>query len=188
VRSLLLALIVAGAVAGGAGACIDHGFRCPEPRIALRNPNTLVCEQFHVPSMTCPDELDPPTWASCNACSLVATQAECLATPGCRTAYDSCYLLDEPCLGGRVYVGCVGVDRAGPVAGTCEELDAAGCSSRDDCAAWMKHHPTCNQTPDEPDEPRPSFYQPQNGTCVLVFWGCRVEPTSPITLPPADAT
>ena len=37
---------------------------------------------------------------------------------------------------------------------------------------------------DVPDpEPRP-FYQPNNGTCVLSFWGCRAEPTSPIVVPP----
>ncbi|HUQ07158.1 MAG TPA: hypothetical protein VM261_31925 [Kofleriaceae bacterium] len=164
------------------GACADEPFRCPEPRVSLRNPNTLVCEAFHVPSTVCPDESDPPTWATCNACAQVTTQADCLAAPGCRAAYDSCYLLDEPCLGGRVYVGCVGVDRAGPEPGACEDLDADGCSSRDDCAAWMRHHPTCNQMP---DEPRPTFHQPQNGTCVLVFSSCRVEPTTPVELPPA---
>jgi len=158
-------------------ACAEEPFRCPEPRVSLRNPNTLVCEQFHVPSAACPDESDPPTWATCNACAQIATQSDCLAATGCRATYDSCYLFDEPCLGGRVYVGCVGVDRAGPVAGACEDLDADGCSSRDDCAGWFQHHPTCNQ---ETPEPRP-FYQPQNGTCVLVFWGCLAEPSSPIT-------
>lgn len=169
-----LALVV---IAAGVVACIDEPFRCPEPRISLRNPTTLVCEPFHVPSPTCPDESEPPTWATCNACSNIATQAECLAAAGCRATYDNCYLFDEPCIGGRVYVGCVGVDRAGPVAGACEDLDANDCSSRDDCAAWYQHHPTCNL---DPDEPRP-YRQPQNGTCVLVFWGCRAEPASPIS-------
>lgn len=160
-------------------ACAEEPFRCPEPRISLRNPNTLVCEAFHVPSMACPDEPDPPTWAACSACAQLQDQAECLAAPGCRATYDNCYLFDEPCLKERVYLGCVGVDRAGPVAGACEDLGADACSSRDDCAAWHQHHPTCNQTP---DEPRPMLFQPQNGTCVMVFWGCLAEPVSPITI------
>jgi hypothetical protein len=159
-------------------ACAEEPFRCPEPRIALRNPFTNSCEQFHVPSMVCPDEREPPTWAACNACTDISSQTECLATAGCRATYDNCYLLDEPCINLRVFVGCVGVDRAGPVAGACDALDADGCSSRDDCAAWFQHHPTCNQ--EDPPEPRPELFQPQNGTCVLQFWGCRVEPTGPL--------
>ncbi|MBZ0234955.1 MAG: hypothetical protein K8M05_21685 [Deltaproteobacteria bacterium] len=160
-------------------ACADEPFRCPEPRIAIRNPRTLTCEQFHVPSPTCPDEPEPPTWAACGACADL-DQVECLETPGCRATYDRCHLLDEPCLGGRVFVGCVGVDRAGPVAGACEGFDAQDCSSRDDCAAWFQHHPTCDQeSPPIDMEPLP-FFQPQNGTCVLVFSSCLPEPTAPI--------
>lgn len=171
--------VVVAAVVAVVAACADEPFRCPEPRIALRNPTTLTCEQFHVPSAACPDELEPPTWAGCNACADIDVQSECLATPGCRATYDSCHLLDEPCLGGRVFIGCVGVDRAGPVEGTCDGMDAQDCSSRDDCAGWYRHHPTCNQ--EDPPDPRPSFFQPQNGTCVMVFWGCLDEPTTPIS-------
>jgi hypothetical protein len=175
-----LALAVAIAFAGLA-ACEDDAFVCPDPPLSLRNPRTLLCETFHAPSAACPDELEPPTYASCGACSaFMWDQAGCLAAPGCRPAYDNCVLIGEVCIGGRAFVGCYGVDRAGPVAGTCDDLDARDCSTRDDCAAWYQHNANCG---DPAPEPRP-FYQPQNGTCTLYFWGCRAEPTSPIT----DAT
>lgn len=162
-------------------ACADEGAGCPEPALSLRNPRTLMCESFHVPSAVCPDEFEPPTWASCGSCAeLHFDQVACLAAAGCRPAYDSCVLLDEPCIGGRVFVGCYGVDRGGPVTGACEDLDAVDCSTRDDCAAWFQHNATCGETP-EPEPPSP-FYQPHNGTCVLSFRACAVEPTSPITL------
>jgi hypothetical protein len=180
-RGFALVTVVLAVALAFVAACEDDVFVCPDPPLSLRNPRTLLCESFHAPSAACPDELEPPTWATCGSCGAFTwDQAGCLAAPGCRPAYDNCVLIGELCIGDRAFVGCYGVDHAGPVAGACDDFDARDCSTRDDCAAWYQHNADCG-SPDP--EPRP-FYQPQNGTCVLSFWGCRAEPTSPITVPP----
>ncbi len=173
VRAALLLI----AVAALATMACDEGAAagCPDPPLRLRNPRTMLCEALHPPSITCPDQPEPPTWAACGACTAIRDQASCLATPGCRAAYDTCLLFDDECyLGGGF--GCFGVDRGGPVAGACETLDAADCSSRDDCAAWYQRRLTC--TEEDPEE-RP-YVQPQNGTCAVEFANCAVEPAAPL--------
>ena len=170
----MAAALAALAALGGCGAADDGG--CPEPALALRDPRTLGCEEWHVPSAVCPDEPAPPTWAACGACTAVRDPAACLAEPGCRGAYDACLLDASEVCRATTFV-CVGVDRAGPVAGACADLDAVACSSRDDCIAWYQRHPTCGEQDEEP-EPRP-HYQPNQGSCALSFLACADEATAP---------
>lgn len=167
---LALALVGAGCDDGGAG-------ECPEPEVRLRNPENLVCEQWHVPSPTCPDQAEPPTWPSCaDPCVVIRDEGTCLDQAGCRPAYDDCILFDEPCYGeGNLgFIGCFGVDLAGPVAGDCATLDAQDCSSREDCAAWFHRGPTC-----PPGDPY--LWQPDGEKCVLAFASCAAEPPAPLT-------
>ncbi len=174
-RAAPLLIIAAAATT----ACASEPFVCPEPALSLRNPRNVICEEFHTPSAACPDEREPPTWAACSACTQIA-QADCLVTVGCRPLYDNCVLFDEVCRGDRAFIGCVGVDRGGPVPGPCESLDATDCSTREDCAAWFQPHGSCTDEVPEPEPDRDPFYQPNNGTCVMVFWACLAEPSEPI--------
>ena len=112
----------------------------------LRNPDTGTCEyQGGGGGGGCYDYYDAELpgdypadldWASCNGGCEALDETTCLAADTCRAAYyESCPECDD--ISPPEFYGCWGVAPSGPVTGgqDCAELDAYGCSRRNDCGA-----------------------------------------------------
>ncbi len=104
------------------------------------NPFTLECQYFGggggCQGAPAEDIAQPPTWGFCESQCTGLEESACIATSGCRTAYDhACLLTDGPCPALTPYIGCFAVDQTGPVQGSCEGLDGFECSRHDDCLA-----------------------------------------------------
>lgn len=66
-------------------------------------------------------------YADCRGTCLAVTEAGCLATDGCRAAYEDAR-----------FIACWGTAPSGPVhTGVCIGLDAHECSRHDNCTSWF---------------------------------------------------
>jgi hypothetical protein len=121
--------------------CIFYDEQCLErPGVysgeRLRDPQTGLCAD--VASYRCEDscglctagEADGrPNWGECDTVCETLDEATCLGVAGCRGIYVEGQQ-------GRRFVDCWAIDQSGPVqGGSCEGLEAQGCSRHDDCVA-----------------------------------------------------
>ncbi len=126
--------------------CGDGTDIYPYPADDLRNPETGTCEyQGGGGGGGCYDYYDAELpgdypadldWASCNGGCEALDEATCLAADSCRAAYyEGCPECDD--ISPPEFYGCWGVAPSGPVTGgqACGDLDAYGCSRRNDCGA-----------------------------------------------------
>lgn len=98
------------------GECIPMGFGgCDDP-----------CGQCAEPAVA------PPDWGSCVAGCEAFGEASCVQQPGCRAVYDANSLTDE----GPRFLECWAIAPSGPVAGSCQGLDAQACSQHENCSAF----------------------------------------------------
>ncbi len=113
-----------------------------------RDPNSGECINFGGGGGSCGGDAVPvadaegaalaqPNWASCPGVCEGLDEASCQAAPGCRAAYvDGCSGgTGADCAPTPRFLECWGVAQTGPVQGTCDGLDAQGCSEHDDCLA-----------------------------------------------------
>lgn len=114
------------------------------------NPSTLVCEEFPQ-SSTC-QSFDPsiPSWGSCDSSCGSLDEPTCLATPGCRGAYDhDCLFGTGPCPALTAFLGCFAVDRNQDFITPCDGLDAWNCSRHEQCFSTHRTVPTCRDGLDQ---------------------------------------
>ena len=181
-RASIALVVISAALAAAAAGCVLYGQstcdQAPPPPLDLVNPDTLVCEAFY--QTTCDPACGPcplaepplPSWAACDTACTPLGEADCLAAPGCRAAYDrACFLGDGPCDALTAFIGCYAVDTSGPVHGApCPGLGAVACSRHDDCVGL--YDSGCangldddgDGQVDEPDE------------CIEAFAACAAEP------------
>jgi hypothetical protein len=107
----------------------------------LRDPSSGVCVDYGGGGGGCYGAPEPyPDWASCYSSCEGLDENTCFATAGCRAAYveDIGCGPGEDCLpptGPQTFYGCWGTAPSGPIQGSCDGLDAQGCSEHDDCIA-----------------------------------------------------
>ncbi|HVV85155.1 MAG TPA: hypothetical protein VHE35_18970 [Kofleriaceae bacterium] len=147
---------------GGDDGGDDDGVVCAgAPINTLRvDPDDLVCKEAQITpcddpcGCPLPPQDDSSTWAPCQSQCTGLDSQTCMATAGCRAAWDhTCLLTDALCnLPDNGYYGCFAVDTTGPVEGSCEGLDAQECSRHDDCMATYRRDERCsNQVDDDGD-------------------------------------
>ncbi|HVV88132.1 MAG TPA: hypothetical protein VHE35_34060 [Kofleriaceae bacterium] len=125
-------------------ACDDDSLLCTGPFVVLRNPTNLACVPFQLADGACPDIPPPPAWAICkHPCETIRDEAACAQAIGCRIAREECGVFDDRCQREGPFLGCFPVDTATTADGACQDLDAAGCATRDDCGAQYVHGPDC---------------------------------------------
>jgi len=180
--SIAVAAIAATvALAAAAPGCVLYGQRtcdqAPPPPIDLLNPDTLACESFF--QTTCDPACGPcpladpplPSWAACDTACTPLGEADCLATAGCRAAYDRhCYLGDGPCTSLTAFLGCYAIDTSGPITGPCDGLDVVTCSRHDDCVG-LYDSGCANGIDDDHDG---QIDEPDE--CIESFAACAAEP------------
>jgi hypothetical protein len=145
--------------------CSDGKQRCNVPLAGagiasqqLRDPQTGQCESIDY-GYPCDSACGPcpgvaaaaaPAWAQCYGPCEALTETQCLATPSCHAAYqDDGTSLTPP------FWGCWEMPPAGPIEGSCANLDAATCSEHDDCV---------------------SIYRTATNTTTTAFESCKAEP------------
>jgi len=150
--------------------CVGGGGADPAPQ-DLRNPETLVCEDFGFgggcePGCPCPrlDVVDVPipTWGVCGHACEALGETDCAIATECRAAYDwGCWTNDAICPLETPFLGCFPTDQQGPISGgACEGLDSWSCSMHNDCIAL--HTEQCS-----------------GAECWLQFRECVTEPAPP---------
>ncbi len=121
----------------------------------FRNPDTGFCEDYYGGGgggggcndydYPAADPVPLPDWASCYGYCDGLDETTCLDTAGCRAAYgsdDGAWDCAEPdCNTGAYFLGCWGTAPSGTVTGSCDGLDAYGCSQHDDCTAHYGYDP-----------------------------------------------
>ena len=119
--------------------CANWDIAVP-PAQELRNPFTGQCEPVgggwgcDTRCGPCPELADPAVvadWGSCFSFCEGLDEGTCAGTSGCRTAYLNDNITDGP----PRFFGCWAVAPSGPIAGSCQGLDAQECSRHDNCAA-----------------------------------------------------
>jgi hypothetical protein len=136
-RLALAAVLLAGCALWGGGAeddVIVCGAPAPADPGTLRNPDNGGCESFGDGCRGIP----LPDWAACgDPCEQLAEDA-CLSAPRCRAVYSTSCAPGGPCPADApiTFLACWGTAPASTTeGGTCDGLDAFGCSQHDDCAA-----------------------------------------------------
>lgn len=110
-------------------------YTAPPSNQQLRDPTTGQCETVSSGCNACEpcgtvSSTYPADWASCDTKCLGMSEATCLAAPGCQAEYLS---NGSPSYS---FWGCFATAPSGPIEGSCDGLDAYGCSRHDDCEAY----------------------------------------------------
>jgi hypothetical protein len=157
-------------------ACTEPGPPCPNPFVALRNPETLACVQRQTPGPACPTIRPLPAWPVCkHPCEAIRDEAACVATDGCRDVREDCDVFDDRCTREGPFLGCYPVSPAPPIEGDCATLDATACATRSDCGAMYLHGPECDL---DPPPPVPASI-PEGLGCRFMFVACFDELSPP---------
>jgi hypothetical protein len=131
---------------------VDYGGGGGGPDYQYRDPTTAQCSSFGgggCDCYGCADTAPIPDWGSCQSVCSELTESDCATTPGCYSAW---------LVGGdtTMYWDCFQTAPSGPVAGSCDGLDAYACSRHDNCRAYYSSNAGSTKFDFCSDEPDPT--------------------------------
>ncbi len=152
----------------------DTGCGATPPPDRLINPATLACE-FHPPADPC--EWDPAalSWGACASTCIGLPEASCLASPGCRGAYDhDCFFGIGACTRPAAFLGCYPTDTNLDNVTGCAGLDPWSCSRHEMCAGTYRTPASCVDGQDQDGD----GVVDDADECTLAYVRCIPEPLS----------